>query len=63
MMLQKICLWKQVSLHDPLKEMTNKEWLKGRIEECEYTIEMLEELKQKIKEELLTYFSDKEKVE
>jgi len=28
-----------------LKEMTNKEWFKGRIEECEYTIEMLEELK------------------
>ena len=28
-----------------LKEMTNKEWLKGRIEECEYTIDMLEELK------------------
>ncbi len=32
-----------------LKEMTNKEWLKGRIEECEYTIEMLEELKKRIK--------------
>jgi len=31
-----------------LKEMTNKEWIKGRIEECEYTIEMLQELKTKI---------------
>jgi len=31
-----------------LKEMVNKEWLKGRIEECEYTIEMLQELKTRI---------------
>jgi len=31
-----------------LTKMTNKEWLKGRIEECEYTIDMLEDLKVKI---------------
>ncbi len=31
-----------------LKEMTNKEWIKGRIEECEFTIEMLGELKTRI---------------
>ena len=31
-----------------LTEMTNKEWIKGRIDECEYTIDMLKELKSKI---------------
>ena len=31
-----------------LTEMTNKEWIKGRIDECEYTIDMLKELKSKL---------------
>jgi len=31
-----------------LTEMTNKEWIKGRIDECEYTIDMLKELKSRI---------------